>query len=292
MLAANQKDPTCKGGFCACTVDQKVQNCSSLQSAPHQQKMIASSPFPPCKLDVNCKINNSACNTILSQCQCNKGYVFSMDKTQCLPVAQSLSFPCTEDKQCLAFQANTTCQQHQCICVTGYHAIDNVCWKMAPYGSACKAYEECNHINGAFCTDRKVCGCKEGTMIDNTQTNCVPIAEKFGDHCRMDKDCSDMIKNSTCIDATCQCKMGSHFVKEVVACIVDRDIDEPCKHDYDCYRLMNSTKANVLKCVGSLCDCSDEYHRNGNDCTSAGARTIGSSLVILSSIFIGIRHFL
>lgn len=293
MLAENQKEPTCKGGFCACTIDQKIVNCSSPQTAPHREKLISSVLIPQCKHEVDCNsLGNSFCNTVLGQCQCYANYVFSKDRTRCLPVARSISFPCVEDRQCLEFLANTTCQDQQCICVTGYHAINNDCWKMAPFGGPCTKSEECYHINGAVCTDKKICGCKEGTVIDEMRINCVIIATKIGDECTTNGDCSRSVKNATCIDGKCQCKMGNHFAEEINGCVVDRDIDEPCRHNYDCYHIVNDTNTNVLQCFNSMCDCKDNYHRNGNDCTSAGARTIGSTLVILWSFFITVYHFL
>ncbi|KAK2581567.1 hypothetical protein KPH14_002077 [Odynerus spinipes] len=295
-LSKNQKNPTCKGGFCACLDDQQqLRNCSSLQRASQQEKAIVSQIYHRCKLDVDCNANNSFCNISRSQCDCKKGYVPSTKKEQCLEVARGLSFPCTEDKQCLAVQANTTCQNMQCVCINGYHVVDNVCYRNASYNGICARSEECNHINNAYCTDKKICECAKDTKIDNTLTNCIPLAQTIGDYCTSDAHCKK-IEDSICVDSKCQCAEGEgkHFAKEITKCIYNRANGEPCEHDYDCYQPRSDTNStddyvNPLQCLGSICSCQDDYRTDNEKgiCMRAGSPMVVPVLMILSSIVCG-----
>lgn len=45
---------------------------------------LGSTIFQTCKIDQNCGINNTICNTTKSQCECRKGYVLSSSKRECL----------------------------------------------------------------------------------------------------------------------------------------------------------------------------------------------------------------
>lgn len=44
--------------------------------------------------------------------------------------AEGLDFPCIENRQCLTFLPNTTCQNNQCSCISGYHYVQNACYEM------------------------------------------------------------------------------------------------------------------------------------------------------------------
>ncbi|XP_015182813.1 PREDICTED: fibrillin-2-like [Polistes dominula] len=297
LLSKDQKNSTCLNKFCACENEQgKMFNCSGLQIASQQEKAIVPTLYHPCKHDLDCQLNNSYCNTSRSQCECIKGFVFSMDKQQCLQAARSLNFPCIEDKQCLAFQPNTTCQGLECVCIDGYHAVNNVCWKIAVFGGSCSTSEECNHIKGAICTDKKICGCNENNAIDKTGKNCVPFVNNINESCMENITCST-IPDSTCIENKCQCPNDKHFVAETGQCIRSKSIGEPCKHDYECYQLENNTKMinKRLVCVGSICDCAVDYFKDGDKCVNAGVlMNINGSLMVimvaLSSFIYGFYH--
>ncbi|KAL2713463.1 prion-like-(Q/N-rich) domain-bearing protein 25 isoform X2, partial [Vespula squamosa] len=295
LFSKDEKNSTCLRGFCACENEQgQMKNCSRLQLASSQQEKPAVSPiYHTCKHEIDCKLNNSFCNTSRSQCECVKGYVSSADQQQCLRVAKSLNSSCTEDKQCLIFQENTTCQGQRCVCVDGYHAVEDVCWKTIVFGDTCSKSEECYHIKGAFCTDKKVCGCKEKAAIDKTGKNCVPYVDDIDEHCTENGTCS-MIPDSICLENRCQCPKEKHFVKEIGQCIVSRAIGEPCQHDYDCYQSENYTdlERKGFVCVGSLCDCAVDYFINGDKCISAGVLTsfdFSSLVAIVLSIIGSIR---
>lgn len=292
LFSKDQKNSTCQQGFCACENEQgQIKNCSRLQLATQQEKPAVSAIYHTCKHEIDCKLNNSFCNTSRSQCECIKGYVSSTDQQQCLQVAKSLNFSCTEDKQCLMFQANTTCLRQQCVCIDGYHAVNNVCWKTVVFGDLCSKSEECYHIRGAFCTDKKTCGCNEKAAIDKSGKNCIPYADTINEHCTENGMCS-AIPSSICLENKCQCPKNKHFVKELGQCIVSRGIGEPCQHDYDCYQDENYTnlERNGFVCIGSLCDCAIDYFIDGDKCINAGVLTsFDSSLIaiVLSTIIYG-----
>ncbi|XP_014603739.1 PREDICTED: fibrillin-2-like isoform X3 [Polistes canadensis] len=295
-LSKDQKNSTCQKGFCVCENEHgKMLNCSGLQIASQQEKTVVkeyltfnrvSVPalYHPCKHDVDCQLNNSYCNTSRSQCECVKGFVSSMDKQQCLQAAKSLNFPCTEDKQCLVFQSNTSCQGQECVCIDGYHAVNNVCWKISVFGGSCSTTEECNHIKGAICTDKKTCGCNENNAIDKTGQNCVPFVNNINEYCIENITCST-IPDSVCIENKCQCPNDKHFVGEIGQCIRNRAIDEPCMKDYDCYQQEYDTKLQNkgLVCIGTICDCAIDYIRTGDKCVNAGfLMNIDCSLIMIT----------
>nr|XP_050866035.1 uncharacterized protein LOC127071143 [Vespula vulgaris] len=275
LFSRDQKNSTCRQGFCACENEQgQMKNCSRLQlaAASQQEKPAVSPIYHTCKHEVDCKLNNSFCNTSRSQCECVKGYVSSADQQQCLQVAKSLNFVCTEDKQCSIFQANATCRRERCVCVDGYHAVNDVCWKTIVFGDTCSKSEECYHIKGAICTDKKTCGCKEKAAIDKTGKHCVPYVDTIDEYCTENDTCST-IPGSICLENKCQCPKEKHFVKELAQCVVSRGIGEPCQHDYDCYQIEDYTDSERkgFVCVGSLCDCAVDYFINGDKCISAGS---------------------
>ncbi|KAG7190125.1 hypothetical protein KM043_006259 [Ampulex compressa] len=284
---ALQKMPqnaNCKNGFCACSNSGKVVNCSSVEILWSDNKGRGPLVFRTCKHDQECHLQYGFCNTTISQCECQKDYVPSSNKQRCLPKARSIDFPCTDEKQCLAFLPNTTCHNGQCSCAAGYHYVNDTCWNTVDFGERCTMSEECSHIEDAICTKEKICGCGPKAVINMNGRRCLRVARAMNEHCTENVQCSTAFFDSRCIEKTCQCREKYHFEANVERCYRNKALDNECESSYECYQEGNQTEgrsAKPLQCIDKTCVCADNHYRKENTCISAGTPFVAPSRTIL-----------
>ncbi|XP_076761444.1 uncharacterized protein LOC143429653 [Xylocopa sonorina] len=271
-LSNSLKDTSCRNGYCACKHADQIKNCSIIDLVPHDSNRSTETPVPRiCKVNQDCKYKNSICNTTISQCDCQRDYILSSNRKVCLKKAESLDFPCAEDTQCLAFLSNTTCRNGQCNCVSGYHYARNACYKTIVFGKPCNQTEECAHVNGAVCTDSRVCNCPEATEISYDRDRCLSVAQAILDSCAEDVQCSETFANALCIDGRCNCRANYHFEPEIGQCFIDRGLGENCGNTYECYQRENGNDTKkALRCVGNVCVCAETYQREQDRCVNEG----------------------
>lgn len=268
------KNAFCHNGHCVCKTDKEIKNCSSADILHNRNRSAGAPIFQICKIDKDCKINNSFCNTTIMQCECQKNYILSSNKKVCLKKAEGLDFPCIENRQCLTFLPNTTCKNNQCSCISGYHYVQNACYEMIDIGKPCRQSEECIHVNGAACTNRGVCDCIKETVINEDRQKCLPVARDILDICVEDIQCTKTFSDSLCIDGLCQCQNQYHFESEIRQCYFNKKLGETCANTYECYQ--NEENENVtrkaLRCMENVCVCIEDYVRQDDKCVNGGSR--------------------
>ncbi|XP_076249714.1 uncharacterized protein LOC143189012 isoform X1 [Calliopsis andreniformis] len=282
------KNATCKNGYCVCENGSESKHCSSLNIPQHSSRNAVSSTIVNgCKVNQHC-IPNSFCNTTISQCLCNKDYIMSTDKKQCLKKANAIDVPCVEEKQCSALLQNTTCRNGHCSCIDGYHHVGNTCYKTIELGKSCRNMEECTHIEGAICTNYGVCGCGPETMISNNKKTCLPIVAEILQSCVEDVQCSTTFTNAVCIDQICQCQPKFHFERQMNRCFEDKGLDEHCGSSFECYQIGDgNATAKAMQCTENICVCTDGFDRENDKCVnSEGVRFLGTLSAVLLSLFL------
>ncbi|XP_014485010.1 PREDICTED: matrilin-2-like isoform X2 [Dinoponera quadriceps] len=241
-----------------------------------------------CKHDQDCNFHGGFCNTTNQQCYCSKGYVPSNDKHHCLEKAQSMNFTCTEDNQCLAFLPNTTCLSNKCVCVSGYHYMDNACWEMAGYGQPCTKIQECSHIEGSNCTDNMTCECGVETVLSEDGKRCLAVVRDIRDECEESVQCQTF-EHSSCIEKMCQCREGYHYERDMSRCFLNRGIDDECANNYECYLAEDYKRdppIESLICKVNVCVCAENYIKAKNVCVNDGSPFFASFRVITLIAFL------
>nr|XP_033329342.1 rh5-interacting protein-like isoform X1 [Megalopta genalis] len=280
------KNATCTNGFCLCTVAGVTRNCSNMDIQRPTNRN-AGLPLHPCKGNQDCMFQNSICNTQTSRCECQKDYVWSDNRKFCLRKAEAIDFACEEDKQCTAFLANTTCRDGKCGCIDGYHYKGNLCHKTIALNNTCTRLEECGMVAGAICTDRRLCECMAGTVINAAGNMCLTVAKEFLYSCVEDQQCSVTFENTVCVDEACRCLDQYHFDQGMNRCFVDRGLDENCATTQECYHASkaNGTQSVGLLCLKNVCVCAEDYYRDGDACiANEGARWPGPSALVLAAL--------
>lgn len=243
-----------------------------------------------CHLDHECNFQGGMCNLTIRQCACTKGYVPSSNKQYCVQKIDSIEASCTDRNQCLPFLANSTCENGKCVCASGYHLIDNVCWEIIEIGESCKKNEECSHIEGVICNDNMTCGCPAETVLNENGTRCLAVAKKIQDECTEEIQCATTFTFSTCIDKVCQCDHGYHYEREMTRCFPNRAIGESCNSTYECYQAEdyeNDSSTKSMMCDPQeelVCTCADNYVLIDNKCVSAGASVAVTLSIIVCAI--------
>ncbi|XP_032675281.1 prion-like-(Q/N-rich) domain-bearing protein 25 isoform X2 [Odontomachus brunneus] len=269
----------CQEGYCLCPSDKGFVNCSSInQTFIHQTRTPGPLVYRTCKHNQDCNFQGGLCNTTNHQCVCSKDYVPSSDNRHCVQKAQSINSSCTEDNQCLAFLANTTCRLNKCHCITGYHYVDSACWRMAGYGQPCTKNQECSHIEGAICTDNMTCECGAETVLSKDGKKCLAAARNIRDECTESVQC-ETFEHSSCIENMCQCSEGYHYEHSMTRCFLNRELDAECANNYECYQVedyKSDPPIRSLICEANKCTCAENYVRKDNVCAN------GSSLIFAS----------
>ncbi|XP_017794137.1 PREDICTED: prion-like-(Q/N-rich) domain-bearing protein 25 [Habropoda laboriosa] len=274
------KDASCQDGFCVCKSGTETKYCSSVGIVHHSNRSTdkGGSIYSSCKHDQDCQLNNSFCNTTISQCDCKKDYILSTSKKVCLKKAETLDFPCVEDKQCFTFLSNTTCQDGLCSCMFGHHYVKNACFKTIDMGKSCNRSEECAHVIGAVCTDRDVCNCAAGTVINEDKKRCLPVAREILENCTENVQCNETFSNSLCIERSCQCRDQYHFEPIMNRCFMNYRLGENCGNTYDCHQIEDgNVTQKALRCAENKCICAENHEIENDRCVmNAGSRFLVS----------------
>ncbi|XP_018378607.1 PREDICTED: uncharacterized protein LOC108771176 isoform X1 [Trachymyrmex cornetzi] len=279
-------DAFCQKGYCMCPrLDNDAEACSSINASMHENKTSGSLLYRRCKHEQDCLFEGGICNYTISQCTCLKNYVPSSNLKSCVQKIESFEVSCTDKNQCLAFLANTTCENSTCVCVSGYYYIDNACWKMAGYAEPCTKNQECSHIEGNICTDNKTCGCAAETVLNTNGTKCLTAAKKIQDECTELVQCT--FEFTACVDNVCQCKEDFHYEREMTRCFPNKAIGNECVNNYECYQAedyKNDPPIKSMMCDSNICTCADNYILNVEDkCVSKSA---SSSFMVSLSILV------
>ncbi|XP_071574244.1 uncharacterized protein [Temnothorax nylanderi] len=278
-------DAFCKDGLCMCPkVDTGVQACSSINASMHENKISGPLLYRTCIHAQDCNFLGGICNTTIRQCVCLKDYVPSSNKQHCVKKINAIEASCTDRNQCLAFVANTTCEDSKCVCISGYHYVDNVCWKVAEYNEPCTKNQECSHVEGAICTDNMTCGCAAETVLNMDGKKCLAAAKKIRDECTESIQCTATFEFSTCVDNMCQCEQNFHYEHELTRCFSNKAIGDECANNYECYQAEdyeNDPSIKSVTCNSNTCTCADNYILSENKCVSAGSSFVASLSIII-----------
>ncbi|KAK1130303.1 hypothetical protein K0M31_018440 [Melipona bicolor] len=270
----------CQNGYCLCENNGHIKNCSS-NNITHIIRNIGSTFFHVCKTDKDCTVNHTFCNTTMSQCDCQRDYILSNNKKECLKKAETINFSCTESKQCSVFLPNTICENNHCVCIPGYHRVKNVCYKTIDMGGSCTRHEECSHVHDAVCTNNDVCACPGETVISENRKRCLKVARDILDECVENVQCTQTFEKAVCVNQTCHCEDQYHFEPEMKRCFNNRGLDETCGNTFDCYQDENeNVTSKALKCEKNVCVCAENYEREYDKCVNGG------SLLPVLSIFL------
>nr|XP_031845729.1 fibrillin-1-like [Nomia melanderi] len=292
-VSAALKDASCQNGFCACSNGAVVRNCSSIALIRTSNRNAGSPGFHSCKVPQDCIFNNSFCNTTVSRCECQRDYVWSDNKKLCLKKAEAMEYPCVDDKQCLAFLPNTTCKNERCSCIDGSHFAVNACYKTIALGDPCTRSEECANVAGAICTDREVCDCSAGTVINSAGSTCLPVAKEFLAECEEDNQCIETFsQNAACVDQVCRCRDRYHFEPEMNRCFVNTELDGTCGNSYECYQASEANRTSKgVQCVKNVCVCAKDFYREDDACiANEGSRRLGSLLLAVPLAAFALFH--
>lgn len=278
------RDAFCKDGYCMCPKeDNGIKVCSSINAFMHEVKMPGPLVYRTCKHNQDCKFEGGFCNNTISQCDCMKNYVSSKNQQHCVKRVHSLDASCTDQNQCLAFLANTTCENNKCVCISGYHYVDNACWRMAGYKQPCTKNQQCSHIEGVICTDMK-CECTIGMVLNSDSKRCLMAADKIRNECTESIQCTATFEHSLCLDNTCQCESDYHYEHDLARCFPNKAIDDDCANNYECYQAEdyeeNNPPIKSMMCEANRCTCAENYVRQDNKCVSAGSSSFGTSIIV------------
>lgn len=240
--------------------------------------------YRTCKHDQDCNFLGAICNSTIHQCVCLKNYVPSSNKQHCIKKINSIEDSCTDKNQCLTFLANTTCENNKCVCISGYHYVDNACWKIIHFNDLCTRNQECSHIEGGVCMNNMTCGCAAEMVLNLNGKNCLAAARKIRDECMESIQCTTTFEFSTCVDKVCQCEQNFHYEHELTRCFPSRAIGDECAHNYECYQAddyENDPPIKSVMCESNICTCADNYTLSENKCVSAGPSFVASLSTII-----------
>ncbi|XP_011156737.1 prion-like-(Q/N-rich) domain-bearing protein 25 isoform X2 [Solenopsis invicta] len=242
--------------------------------------------YRTCRLNQDCNFPGGICNDTIRQCVCSKNYVPADNGRGCVLKADSIEASCTDENQCLAFLANTTCENNKCVCKSDYYYVDKACWKMVEYDEPCTKNEECSHIEGSICTDDMTCRCAAEMVLNTNNTKCLPAAKEMQDECTESIQCEATFEFSICVDEKCQCDQNFHYERELTRCFFNKAIGDECANDYECYQAEdyeNDPPIKSMICNSNICTCADNYTFSENKCVNAG-----SSVAVISSLILSV----
>ncbi|XP_012533582.2 uncharacterized protein DDB_G0272530 isoform X2 [Monomorium pharaonis] len=246
--------------------------------------------YRTCKHEQDCKFPGGTCNSTIRQCVCLKNFVPSSNKQSCVSKADSIEASCTDENQCLAFSANTTCENGKCVCISGHHYIDNACWKTVGYNESCTKNQECSHIQGGVCNDNMTCRCAAEMVLNTTGDKCLAAAKNIQDECVESIQCTATFEFSVCVANKCQCEQSFHYEHELTRCFPNKAIDEECANNYECYQAEDYENDPPIKsviCDSNRCTCADNFVLSENKCvTMKSDVSAGSSFALALSLIV------
>ncbi|KAK0097815.1 hypothetical protein PV326_013503 [Microctonus aethiopoides] len=270
----------CKNGFCICNEGGVSKNCSVPTTMLTSTKILVAIGRE-CKHPVDCKVENSYCNSTMSQCLCKRDFVSNIKGNKCLPVVNSIGGTCEDSKQCLAHLSNTICSNYQCVCTNGFHYANKMCFKNSGIGETCQSTQECSHIEHAECNQNNICVCSLDSVASADNKRCLPLARELSQQCTESAQCTATLSiNAECIGNHCQCTSSAHFVARNHKCVISKSVDEACDDDDDCYQGELPDSNIVMTCNSKICTCADGYMKNEKKCVASSASATMSKISV------------
>ncbi|XP_053996532.1 tenascin-like [Hylaeus anthracinus] len=181
---------------------------------------------------------------------------------------------CQRDRDCIS---HAFCKaQMICTCEQYYSPTPDKTMCIASEGLFCNDDSTCLSMTNAECKQGK-CACKDSYVLDTTNSsNCINRPSMVGDRCQRSDDCQDVLGRAMCIEESCRCVSGYHFVNQTGKCLQTRLLFDTCLMDYEC---MGSRNEDVLECKNSRCVCKEGYA----DCSRASLYAfLGIPVILLS----------
>ncbi|XP_057333065.1 neurogenic locus notch homolog protein 2-like isoform X2 [Microplitis mediator] len=271
---------------CVCAANHVSLNSDVCKMAPRPLESI-------CNIDADCEVvEHAKCSDL--KCVCQDGYV-QLNKTMCLPqnaltnhscsstfgchiishsqcskvdkcicefnfialnnskCAPLLNGYCLIDTDCAA--ANSVCTKNRCQCRRNYIFQSNEKCVPTLLGEPCQTRSDCQSINNAKCSNKKICVCNEDHYALSNST-CAPM---IGSYCRFNTDC--FLDVMECINNKCQCEKNYVSVSDtqcvrissVYRCENNIDCGEPwhsqCSEDKICTCRPNNFAENRSTCL-------------------------------------------
>ncbi|KAK0162401.1 hypothetical protein PV327_006181 [Microctonus hyperodae] len=261
----------CSNGLCICNEGGVLKNCT-VPTAMLTSTKISVPIGRECKHPIDCKVENSYCNTTMSQCLCKRDFVSNIKGNKCLRAVNSIGGTCEDNKQCLAHLSNTECSNYQCVCTAGFHYDNKMCFKNSGIGETCQNTKECSHIKHAECNQKNICVCSFDSVVSVDNKHCLPLARELSQQCTESAQCTATLSvNAECINNHCQCTSSAHFVVRNNTCVISKSVDEACDVDDDCYQGELPDSNTVMTCNNKICTCVDGYMKNEKKCVASSA---------------------
>ncbi|CAB3369023.1 Hypothetical predicted protein [Cloeon dipterum] len=179
-----------------------------------------------CPVNGNCPYENSNC--VDNICQCNDGFVGSIDKKSCLKKAEKLNDECQERAQCsniVSAICNTVVGECRCVS-THVPSLDlSTCLKkVSGLNTPCEQSDQCTTSN-AQCLGG-LCTCKDNFVQGGNF--CLEKIDTLGEGCRISAQCTPA--NSVCVAEQLICDCETEFVRSEnnKTCLPLVDFGEPC----------------------------------------------------------------
>nr|CAD7398611.1 unnamed protein product [Timema cristinae] len=188
------------------------------------------------------------------------------------------------------FQA--TCIRGECVCTFGFHSSADgwKCIQNILLDGPCSLDSDCFLTNNSRCMGG-LCGCQVNFISSADNRRClrwglgpnplydwVPtllllkriydvVAERLGEKCEEDAQCSEFIQHSTCGNTgRCECPEYYHSVSPDGWCWESLGLGESCTNSRQCVVRGNVT--DVTTCSNEVCECVQGYTPNNEktDC--------------------------
>lgn len=217
--------------------------------------------------------DNLICSTTdgAGRCVCREGYVYVREMESCWVIPRSDQDPCGHDIQCHEGKWGriSRCNKGpgRCECYdyssngrTPTKLVDGVCYIQKDVGALCNTNEECNGpIPGeAYCLPgdhsssggqnfNGSCQCRDTHWWHNPLKECVLLATKPGDTCKVTEQCrkSSLGDNSRCETASATCKCGppraneedvpeAVYYEQLKKCFLKKEYNDTCLEVDEC----------------------------------------------------------
>lgn len=261
----------CKPGFVSFYTEQNTILCLKE----------ASSPGDACEEDVQCTKpfgNHAECIIRKSgdgECDCMSNAHFKDGR--CYETAL-IGQKCTVSNNCyLANGQPAYCVKSECTCLNGYHPNEGgtECIRTSQLDEPCGTDRECVTENSR-CGD--VCRCKVNYIQSRQKDKCLKAADKMGDPCVEDKQCTMFLSKATC-DAYgyCSCQPGFHHIPPNSKCYSNIGLGGMCEDTDECVVPSAVCSEGICQCEQGLSPSEDNSKCSGDN----GQKAVHHSLNVL-----------
>ncbi|KAF2879768.1 hypothetical protein ILUMI_26411 [Ignelater luminosus] len=244
----------------------------------------------PCTKDLQCQVNlrtPAVCSETENVCKCGHGAHLAEDKKCYRRIA--LGERCGSSYNCLLGDGTYGwCYVGYCSCKANYHPSEDGqrCIPSVPLGKTCVASESCIHT-AANCYGG-ICKCVAGYIENDNNTVCLKAANKIGDSCAENSQCSAYITDAFCLKEVCSCRSAHHGYGN--ECVPDAYLGNRCTHSKEC--ILSPEFQFSVHCQGGVCACVEGVtSENEYGCVivpnSSAKVYFAHLLVVLGLIFVG-----